>query len=138
MIDHRIKVPICSYQVSSTSPLFMVGSTRRYTPHGALALAAEVADGILGPGTRRLGLKSGSSWALKKQHLKNVTFMCPAMCQTPILFMEYCCAKAKNSADGMSLGPKLGSFACGLLGYAWIMFILQHKKKGHFWKSGFT
>ena len=52
-----INVPICSYQVSSTSTLFMVGSTRRYTPHGALALAAEVGDGILGPGTRRLGLK---------------------------------------------------------------------------------
>ena len=54
--NHRIEVPICSYQASPSLPPLAepIQSLRRSdprarAPHGALALAAEVVDGILGP-----------------------------------------------------------------------------------------
>jgi hypothetical protein len=107
MIYHKITgskflyVPIKLHHLSPFGWTHPVATPLRSAPirapHGALALAAEVVDGILGPaGTKcRFFLFFFFFLGLKKNLLKNVTLMsrlrmCPHISQIPKWFMEYC------------------------------------------------
>ena len=117
--NHRIEVPICSYQASPSLPLWLDPSSRyaapirARAPHGALALAAEVVDGILGPaGTKCRFCCFCFSGDEKKP---------PEKCHVDVAFKNVsghfsdpqvihgilsCYRTRKNSADCMSLGRK--------------------------------